>query len=133
LAAPPTARAASAAQEVQERERDLLAAIGTGDLAAYDRLVADDYVALRAAGDQTKAQVMDGYRAGKLAYRGLDVTDVDVRVFGDVAVLSARTLGSRVEEGRETPNRVRYLRVWAKRNGAWRAVLQMAVPLTTSP
>ncbi len=133
LAAPPTARAADAAEEVRQRERALVAAIGAGDLAAYDRLVADDYIALRTAGDQTKAQVMDGYRAGKLAYRGLDITDVDVRLFGETAVLSARTLGSRIEEGRETPNRVRYLRVWAKRDRAWRAVLQMAVPLPPSP
>jgi hypothetical protein len=75
---------------------------------------------------------MDGYRAGRLSYRGLDITDVEVRVFGETAVISARTLGSRIEEGRETPNRVRYLRVWARRDGTWRAVLQMAVPLATS-
>jgi len=91
--------------------------------------VADDYVALRAAGDQTKAQVLEGYRAGRLAYRGLEITEVDVRVLGDTAVVSARTLGRRVEEGRETENRVRYLRIWAKRDGTWRAVLQMATPL----
>jgi len=129
LASPPTGRIADAAEEVKRRERELVAAIGAGDLAAYDRLVADDYVALRAAGDQTKAQVLEGYRAGKLAYRGLDITDVDVRVLGDTAVVSARTLGRRVEEGRESENRVRYLRIWAKRGGSWRAVLQMAAPL----
>jgi homoserine O-acetyltransferase len=133
LAAPPQARAADAAEEVLQRERALLAAIGSGDLAAYDRLVADDYVALRASGDQTKAQVMDGYRAGRLAYRGLEIMDVEVRVLGETAVLSARTLGSRIEEGRETPNRVRYLRVWTRRDGTWRAVLQMAVALPPSP
>jgi ketosteroid isomerase-like protein len=132
LASPPGAHAADAAEEVRQRERELVAAIGAGDLAAYDRLVADDYVALRTAGDQTKTQVMDGYRAGRLSYRGLDITDVEVRVFGETAVISARTLGSRIEEGRETPNRVRYLRVWARRDGTWRAVLQMAVPLATS-
>ena len=52
---------------------------------------------------------------------------------GETAVISARTLGSRVEAGRETPNRVRYLRVWSKRDGVWRAVLQMAVPMAPSP
>jgi ketosteroid isomerase-like protein len=117
---------------VARLERELVRAIGTGDLAAYDRLVADDYVAVRATGDQTKAQVMDGYRAGRLAFRGLDVTDVDVRLLGETALVWARTLGTRVEEGRETENRVRYLRVWARRDGAWRAVLQMATPLPPS-
>jgi homoserine O-acetyltransferase len=133
LAAPPVGRITHAAEEVGRRERELVAAIGSRDLAAYDRLVDDGYAALRETGDQTKAQVMETYRAGRLAYRGLDIADVEVRVLGETAVVSARTLGARVEEGRETPNRVRYLRVWAKRDGAWRAVLQMAVPLPPSP
>jgi homoserine O-acetyltransferase len=133
LAAPPTGGAFDTAGEVEARERALVRAIGAGDLSTYDRLVADDYVALRNAGDQTKAQVIDGYRAGKLAYRGLDITDVAVRVLGETAVVSARTLGSRIEDGRESPNRVRYIRVWSKRDGGWRAVLQMAVPLPPSP
>jgi ketosteroid isomerase-like protein len=133
LAAPPVGRITDAAEEVRRRERELVAAIGSRDLAAYDRLVDDGYVALRGTGDQMKAQVMETYRAGRLAYRGLDIADVEVRVLGETAVVSARTLGTRIEQGRETPNRVRYLRVWAKRDGAWRAVLQMAVPLDTSP
>ncbi|MFI4944762.1 MAG: alpha/beta fold hydrolase [Burkholderiales bacterium] len=133
LAAPPVGRITDAAEEVRRLERELVAAIGSRDLAAYDRLVDDAYVALRGTGDQTKAQVMETYRAGRLAYRGLDIADVEVRLLGETAVVSARTLGTRVEQGRETPNRVRYLRVWAKRDGAWRAVLQMAVPLPPSP
>jgi homoserine O-acetyltransferase len=133
LASPPTGKLGSAADELQRLERELVRAIGSGDLAAYDRLVADDYVAVRAAGDQTKAQVVDGYRAGRLAFKGLDITNVETRVLGDTAVVWASTLGTRVEDGREQPNRVRYLRVWAKRDGTWRAVLQMAVPLPASP
>jgi homoserine O-acetyltransferase len=133
LAAPPLGRPGSAADDVVRLEHELVRAIGTGDLAAYDRLVADDYVAVRATGDQTKAQVMDSYRAGRLSFRGLDITDVQTRVLGETAVVWASTLGTRVEDGRETQNRVRYLRVWAKRDGAWRAVLQMAVPLPPSP
>ena len=133
LAAPPLGRAGNAADDVARLEHELVRAIGAGDLAAYDRLVADDYVTVRATGDQTKAQVVDGYRAGRLAFRGLDLTDVQTRVLGETAVVWASTLGTRVEDGRETANRVRYLRVWAKRDGAWRAVLQMAVPLPPSP
>jgi len=118
-----------AAQEVEAKERELVAAIGSKDLPAYDRLVADDYVALRASGHQTKAQVVEGYRTGALAYRGLDIEDVEVRLFGEVAVLSARTTGTRIENGQESENRVRYLRIWARRDGSWRAVVQMAIPV----
>jgi homoserine O-acetyltransferase len=129
LAAQPVGRVGNAADDVARLERELVRAIGSGDLAAYDRLVADDYVAVRAAGDQTKAQVVDGYRAGRLAFRGLDITVVQTRVLGETAAVWANTLGTRVEDGRETENRVRYLRVWTRRDGTWRAVLQMAVPL----
>jgi homoserine O-acetyltransferase len=117
------------ARQVEALERELIAAIGGGDLVAYDRLVADDYVALRPAGDQTKSQVIATYRSAALAYRGLDIHDVSVKLLGDTAVLSARTSGTRIEDGKESPNRVRYLRVWARRDGGWRAVLQMAAPL----
>ena len=129
LAAFLAGRPVSVAAQVEASERELIAAIGSRDRATYDRLVADDYVALRGTGRQTKAQVVDGYKAGSLAYRDLGIEDVDVRVFGEVAVLSARTTGNRIENGQETPNRVRYLRVWARRDGSWRAVVQMAVPL----
>jgi hypothetical protein len=71
---------------------------------------------------------MADYRASTLEYRGLAIRDVDVRVFGETAVVSAWTEGTRIERGRETPNRVRYLRVWHRRDGVWRAVLQMSVP-----
>jgi hypothetical protein len=34
----------------------------------------------------------------------------------------------RKEGGNEVPNRVRYIRVFARRAGEWRAVSQMATP-----
>lgn len=129
LAAFLAGRPVSVAAQVEAKERELIAAIGSRDLPAYDTLVADDYVALRGADRQTKAQVIAGYKAGSLAYRDLGIEDVDVRVFGPVAVLSARTTGLRIENGKESPNRVLYLRVWALREGTWQAVTQMAVPL----
>jgi homoserine O-acetyltransferase/O-succinyltransferase len=119
----------AAAAEVEARERELIAAIGGRDLAAYQRLVAEDYVVLRPSGNQTRADVIRDYQAAALGYRDLGIRDVDVRTFGDTAVLSAWTTGTRIEQGRESPNRVRYLRVWTRRDGAWRAVLQMAAPL----
>ena len=47
---------------------------------------------------------------------------------GDTAILSARTSGSRVEDGKEAPNIVQYLRVYARRAGRWSAVAQMSTP-----
>jgi ketosteroid isomerase-like protein len=126
------AHAQDAAREVETLERDLVAAIGRGDLATYDRIVADDYVAFEASGRTTpKADIMAGYRSGARKYTDLAIFDVEGRVFGETAVVTAKTKGLRREGDRDVPNRVRYIRVYAKRDGRWRAVAQMAAPVPT--
>jgi homoserine O-acetyltransferase len=124
------AAAAADAPEVEAIERRLVAAIGARDLAAYDTLVADDYVVVEAAGTvRTKADVMASYRSGERGYRDLRIDEVRSHVFGDTAIVHARTFGRRLEGGQEQVNRVRYVRVYARRSGRWRAVAQMAAPL----
>ena len=117
-------------RDLEKRERDLVAAIGRGDLATYDRIVADDYVAFEASGKtSSKAEIMASYRSGSRKYTDLAIFDVEARIFGDTAVVTAKTRGFRKEGDRDVPNRVRYIRVYARRNGEWRAVAQMAAPL----
>lgn len=120
----------AAAADVERLERELVAAIAKTDLAAYDRIVADDYVVFDASGHEiTKAEVMKSYRDGSRKYTNLEIYDVHGRVFGDAAVVSARTRGLRRENGQDVPNLVRYVRVYARRGGTWRAVSQMSAPL----
>jgi hypothetical protein len=57
---------------------------------------------------------------------------VKVHLYGDAAVLSARSSGLRLEGGGEVPNNVRYIRIYASRQGKWRAVAQMATPIPTA-
>jgi ketosteroid isomerase-like protein len=118
------------AAELEALERALVAAIAAQDLAAYDRLVADDYVVIEAGGAlRTKADVVASYRGGQRGYRDLRIDEVKAHVFGDTAVVHARTFGRRMLNGKEEENRVRYVRVYARRGGRWRAVAQMAAPL----
>ncbi len=115
---------------IEALERELIGAIARTDLATYDRLVADDYVAFEASGkESTKAQIVASYRSGARHYSGLKILDLHGRVYGDTAVVTARTEGLRREGDRDVPNRVRYIRVYARRGGTWRAVAQMAAPL----
>jgi len=131
LAASP---AIGGAEEVERLERELVTAIGKKDLATYDRIVADDYVVFDPTGKiLTKAEIMASYQSGSRGYSGLEIYDVSGRVFGDTAVVSARTKGFRHEDGRDVPNRVRYVRVFSRRGGRWQAVSQMSAPLPDSP
>jgi ketosteroid isomerase-like protein len=128
--ASPAAESGDDARAVESLERELVAAIGRTDLAAYDRIVADDYVVFEASGREIpKAEVLESYRSGTRKYTGLEIFDVRSRVFGDTAVVSARTEGLRREDGHDVPNLVRYVRVYARRNGRWRAVTQMSAPV----
>ncbi|HEY7111444.1 MAG TPA: nuclear transport factor 2 family protein [Thermoanaerobaculia bacterium] len=129
-AAGPAPATPGAAREVEALERELVAAIGKGDLATYDRIVADDYVAFEASGKTSpKKDIMESYRSGARRYTNLEIFDVEGRIFGDTAVVSAKTKGLRKEGDRDVPNRVRYIRVFARRDGRWRAVAQMAAPV----
>ena len=118
------------AAEVERLERELVKAIAAKDLATYDRIVADDYVAFDISGKaNTKAEILAAYRNGTRGYTNLEIYDVLGRVFGDTAVVSARTKGFRREEGQDVPNNVQYIRVFARREGRWRAVAQKSAPV----
>jgi ketosteroid isomerase-like protein len=132
LLAPSPSPAQDTARSVEQIERDLVAAIGRGDLATYDRIVADDYVAFEASGKTSpKSEILASYRSGARKYTNLEIFDVEGRIFGDTAVVTAKTKGFRKEGDSDVPNRVRYIRVYAKRDGKWRAVAQMAAPVPT--
>jgi homoserine O-acetyltransferase len=124
------APATTEAEELKALEQRLVAAIGARDLTAYDGLVAGDYVVIEAAGTvRTKADVMASYRSGERGYRDLRIDEVRAHVFGDTGIVHARTYGRRILDGKEDLNRVRYVRVYARRAGRWQAVAQMAAPL----
>jgi ketosteroid isomerase-like protein len=131
LAAVPEQDEASAVANI---ERELVAAIAQKDLATYDRIVADDYVVFDSSGKQlTKAEIVTSYRSGTRGYTGLEIYDVFARVFGDTAVVTAKTKGFRHEDGKDVPNRVRYIRVFSRRGGRWQAVTQMSAPIENPP
>ncbi|MCA1582648.1 MAG: nuclear transport factor 2 family protein [Acidobacteria bacterium] len=117
-------------RQVESLERELVAAIAKTDLTAYDRIVADDYVAIEASGKENpKAEILASYRAGTRRYTNLEIFDVRGRVFGDTAIVGARTKGLRREGDRDIPNNVHYIRVYARRDGRWRAVAQKSSPV----
>jgi len=124
-AAPPVVPAPDA----ERLERELVSAIAKTDLATYDRIVADDYAVIDASGKRiTKAEVMASYRDGSRGYTNLEIFDVASSLHGDTAVFTARTKGMRRENGQDIVNDVRYMRVYARRNGRWQAVSQMSTP-----
>jgi hypothetical protein len=77
----------------------------------------DDYLGANVTGQAlTKQQQIDGIMAGTLFSGKAEQTDRKVRIYGDTAVSTGVVTG--VIGG----DKVRYIRVFVKRNNKWRLV-----------
>src|SRR5262245_3434181 len=80
------APSSKAEQEVNKVSDEISEALGRTDVAALDRLYADDYIVTQSFGILSKAQLMDAYKSGRLKYTSASDKDRSVRVYGDTAV-----------------------------------------------
>ena len=114
----------AAAEEIRKLEAQFNEAIVKADLKAFDRLMADDFTHTNQSGKfRTKAQWLANHKPGRSAYDAFEVDDLAVRVYGDTAVVTARsTPKGRTSSGEPITGQFRFLRVWARRDGRWQAV-----------
>ena len=106
-------------------------AIVRKDRAAIDANMADDFRSIDGTGTvETKPVFVDGLMDAKLTIDPYAVEDFDVRLFGDVALLSGRTKMTGRFDGKPFTSHYRYIDVYAKRNGRWQIV---SVQITRLP
>ena len=110
--------AQSAEQDVRKAHDALLAAAEAGDKATYAKFAADDLRWLNADGMiQSKAQRIAGLGGGGTP----KFSEIDIKVYGDTAVMLAR---ADFPDGRKQ----RTHRVFVKRGGQWQLVSHSATP-----
>lgn len=91
------------------------------------RILADDYVAITPLGQvTTKQDAISARRSGQLRYESMNVTDMVVRLYGDMAVVTARADVKGHQLGEDFSGPYRYTRVWVRRNGHWQTVSYQA-------
>ncbi len=119
-------------QEVRQVERELTEALGRGDLRAVERIYADDYTLTGADGEfRDKPQRLAALKLSdpKAASRNRD--DIKVRVYGDTAVVTGRTLFKELVKGVERTEGRRFTHVFVKRQGQWQMVASQVTPVTS--
>ena len=117
------AQAPDAKQEILKAEDAWIAAIKAQDRAALDRMLAADLVYTHATGPvDTKAQYISSITSGNQKYASVERKDINLRVYGDAAVVTANMRMTGATKGEPFDNRVRMLHVWIKQKGAWRLV-----------
>ena len=115
----------NAEQEVRTVLKQVTEAAVKGDTAALDKALADDFRRIQSDGRVlTKAQVLEGFKSGNMKFDLFDESDIEIRFYGDVAVLiSTASIKMRSLEGKEFSGQFRNSRVFVKREGNWRVVL----------
>jgi ketosteroid isomerase-like protein len=113
-------------EQLRQTIQELRQAIIESDIAALERIYADDYVLTNRRGIvRTKSERIELIRSGELRYLDLGAEDdVNLRLYGSVAVVTGRSSTNVVEvDGEERRSGVRrFTAVWVYEGGAWRQV-----------
>ena len=129
-----SARAPHSTIEIEQHVRQLndewVKALVRGDSATLDRIMADDLKYVHGSGAiQNKRQFLASLNSGDMVYHSIDFEDVDVRVFGDTAVVMSSPRINILIDGKEQKFQARFLRVYVKRKGMWQMVAHQATRL----
>jgi ketosteroid isomerase-like protein len=116
-------RDAAAVKEIKQLEEARNQAILRGDAAALERMTADDYTFITLKGElRTKADIVKGFSSGSFKYQSRSISDLKIRVYGEAAIVTGRSVQEGTENGKDYSGNYRFTRVYVKQNGAWKTV-----------
>jgi ketosteroid isomerase-like protein len=129
------AQTAPAAPELTRLLKDFLAGASQNDPAAHERFWAEDLIYTGSSGRRVgKADIMRGVRSAQTPKPGGPTTtysaeDINIRQYGDVAVVAFRLVGTTEKDGRTTVAKFLNTGTFLKRGGRWQAVSWQATAL----
>ena len=108
---------------IGQLEREWVAAIVKKDAAAIDRLLADEFTGTSpTAHTYTKTQAIADLTGGAFVVTSMELDDVSVNSYGDVAVAFTSQDEKSTYDGKDISGHYHYTDVWVKRDGRWQAV-----------
>ncbi|MCH7746154.1 MAG: nuclear transport factor 2 family protein [Chloroflexi bacterium] len=114
-------------QDVEEQiiqlENQRFQAMTSADTDALKLILADEltYTHTSAAQD-TKQSLIEALQSGTLKYESIDTDDVNVRVYGDTAVVTGSAKLRVVSRGQNNSFALRFTDVYAKQDDRWQMV-----------
>lgn len=98
-----------------------------GDAATLDTLWADDLeVVVPKMKPMSKAQSLAFAQSGRMHFQRYETSDIQVRVYGDAAVVTGRLQRARTIDEKQVADDWRFVKVYARRDGRWHVVLFQA-------
>jgi ketosteroid isomerase-like protein len=116
-------RDAETVKQIKQLEEARNLAILKGDAATIERMTADDYTFITLKGElRTKADIVKGFASGAFKYQARTISDLNIRLYGDTAVVTGRSSQKGLENGKDYSGDYWFTRVYVKQNGAWMTV-----------
>ena len=107
-------------REIESLEEARNQAVLHGDVAALDRMTSDDYTFITLRGElRTKSDILKGFASGSFHYESRQISDLKVRVYGDTAIITGRSVQKGMENGKDYSGDYRFTRVYVKEKGHW--------------
>ena len=117
-------------EEIKKLEEERNRAILKGDFAAIDRMTSEDYTFVTLRGEmRTKAEIVNGFKSGSFQYQSREISDLNVRVYGDAAVVTGRSIQKGTENGKDYSGDYWFTRVYARQKGRWITVALQTTPI----
>jgi len=116
---PESAPSASEIETLTGLNRDYISSVQNGDVRRFDDILAADFRCSNPDGSLVDRAGFLAQTARPVTISNLQAQDVEIRMFGDVAIIHARTSYT-LADGR--PAAGRYTDVWARQNGSWLCV-----------
>ena len=126
--------AATLPAQVEDSVRALEAsrreALLAGDTVALSKLIASDFMEISRLGTvRTRADNIRDLASGTLHLTSIKYDSLNVRVYGDVAVLTGIADNTGTMRGFPFSGKIRYTRIFVRRDGRWQAVLMQQTPM----
>ena len=135
-AAMPLLGVTSDEKTILELEKRWSAANVHKDVTVLEQILAEDYIGIEAIGMVgTKTQEIAGIKTGDVVVDAEEPTQMKVRMYGDVAVVTGHLSVRDRRDGKAGQHEVVFTDVWVKRDGRWQVVNYQGtlVPLRSSP
>src|SRR5438046_3544907 len=117
-------RNAKVEQELKKVEEEWANAYVRHDAEPLKRILADEFITVGSNGQSHgKAQDIEELKSDSATYEYSTPYDMDIRVYGDIAVVVGRTKErGRYDSGRQFTNEYRWTDIFVKRQGRWRCI-----------
>src|SRR6266700_4457917 len=113
----------SVEEAIRKLDNERIQAQIHADATVLDRIYAADFIGVGPSGTvRTKPQVILDFTSGDLKFQSITTDDVHVRVYGNTAVETGRSIMIGQDKGQTVPRDTRFTRGWVKQQGRWRLV-----------